>query len=225
MTDQKQFPLSAPEQCELERQADTIKREQTEGRYTLMRAAQILHSAKGERAILDAVINVPTPQQVMLPYSGTSERRILEALAKAVISKELKSYWPGDELIQECEPSYGVICNVLEVYADDLNRWIENNQPRINHRFNIVDAPAAKVGAVPAATPKAATNKKAWDDARLRALWEESIMPGVTNTSLANKHGVTRQRIGALLKDAKNKFSTMKSSPQNKNSWGQLINK
>lgn len=84
---------------------------------------------------------------------------------------------------------------------------------------------AAKGEAAPAATPKAATNKKAWDDAKLRTLWDESIMPGVTHASLAEKHGVTRQRIGTLLKEAKNKFSKMKSSPQNTNAWGQLINK
>ncbi|MDO9011204.1 MAG: hypothetical protein Q7U78_05280 [Gallionella sp.] len=167
MTEQKQFQLSDPEQCELERQSDTIKREQTEGRYTLVRAAQILHSAKGERAILDAVINVPTPQQVMLPYPGTSERHILDKLAKAVISKKLKSYWPGDEVDQEGNPGYGVVCNVLEVYADDLNHWIEEHLPRVKHRFKIADAPVAKVEAVPVTT----INDDAAHEEKLAALF------------------------------------------------------
>lgn len=154
MTEQKKFLLSDPEQCELERQADIIKREQTEGRYTLRRAAQILYSAEGERINLDAVLNVPTPHQVMLPHSGTSEGRILDKLAKAAISQELKSYWPGDKVNQEGELGYGVICNVLEVYADDLNHWIENNQPRIKHRFNIADAPPATNVGIPKKRPQ-----------------------------------------------------------------------
>ncbi|RFC35352.1 MAG: hypothetical protein DID92_2727744204 [Candidatus Nitrotoga sp. SPKER] len=87
------------------------------------------------------------------------------------------------------------------------------------------DAPTAvKMEAVPVTNPsggdieqtlideKIRTNKKIWDDSKLKALWEESILPGVTNKSLAKKHGVSRQRIAALIKTAKNKLST-------KNSW------
>lgn len=85
------------------------------------------------------------------------------------------------------------------------------------------DAPAAKVEAGAVTTPKAGTNKKTWDDARLRALWEESIMPGVKITSLAKKHGVSRQRIGALIKTAKEKFSSMRAHSGRKNSYGQII--
>lgn len=87
-------------------------------------------------------------------------------------------------------------------------------------------APAVKDEAAPVATPtptaKDGTNKKKWDDARLRALWEESIMPGVTQTSLAKKHGVKRQRIATLINTAKEKFSTRASSHQ-KNPWEQTI--
>ncbi|MDO9012291.1 MAG: hypothetical protein Q7U78_10880 [Gallionella sp.] len=84
-------------------------------------------------------------------------------------------------------------------------------------------APAAKVKALPVTTPKAGTNEKTWDDARLRTLWEESIMPGVTQTSLATKHGVTRQRIAALIKTAKVKFSATRAYSGVKNAYGQLI--
>ncbi|CAH1903701.1 hypothetical protein NTGHW29_140076 [Candidatus Nitrotoga sp. HW29] len=55
------------------------------------------------------------------------------------------------------------------------------------------------------------TNKKVWDDARLQALWEESILPGVTQKSLGDKYSISRQRIAALIKTAKNKFSTNNS--------------
>ena len=80
-------------------------------------------------------------------------------------------------------------------------------------------APQAAPVATPAPTATVGTNKKKWDDVRLRALWEESIMPGVTQTSLAQKHGVKRQRIATLINTAKGKFSTRASSNQ-KNPWG-----
>ena len=73
------------------------------------------------------------------------------------------------------------------------------------------------------ATPKARTNTKIWDDAKLRALWGESILPGVTPNDLAKKHGVTRQRISALIKTAKDKFSSMRAHSGRKSPYGQLI--
>lgn len=78
-------------------------------------------------------------------------------------------------------------------------------------------------GVQPAPIAKVGTNKKKWGDAELRALWDESILPGVTHTSLATKHGVTRQRIGMLLDTAKEKFSTMRTRSGAKNAFGQLI--
>lgn len=72
------------------------------------------------------------------------------------------------------------------------------------------DTPEAKVEADKGTTAK--TNKLIWDDAMLRALYEESILPGVTQTGLAIKHGVSRQRIGNLLKQAKAKFGSGKPS-------------
>jgi hypothetical protein len=52
-----------------------------------------------------------------------------------------------------------------------------------------------------------------WTDTELRTLLDESIQPSATNTSLGNKHGVTRQRIAALLKNANEKFS-LRSKPK-----------
>lgn len=45
-----------------------------------------------------------------------------------------------------------------------------------------------------------------WTDEDLRILWHESIAPGATHQILAQKHGVTRQRMGALVKRATVKF-------------------
>ena len=60
-----------------------------------------------------------------------------------------------------------------------------------------ISEPQAVPVTVEQTTPnkKAGANKKTWDDKKLKALWEESIMPGVTNTSLAKKYGVSRQNV------------------------------
>lgn len=63
---------------------------------------------------------------------------------------------------------------IKELTAESLARFAEvgGDEPPTDD----ADTPAAaKIG----------TNKKKWDDAKLRALWEESILPGVTITSLA----------------------------------------
>lgn len=54
--------------------------------------------------------------------------------------------------------------------------------------------------------------RPSWDDAKLQALYKESLMPGVTQTSLGEKYGVKRQRIGALLKKAEEKFGASNRS-------------
>lgn len=74
----------------------------------------------------------------------------------------------------------------------------------------LADRYAAKLEADKGTTAK--TNKLIWDDARLRALLDESNHPGVTHKSLGEKYGVSRSRIGLLLKDAREKFSIAKSS-------------
>lgn len=56
------------------------------------------------------------------------------------------------------------------------------------------------------ADTKVRKNKKTWDDAKLLALLNESILPGATHTNLAQKHGISRQRIGKLLANAQEKF-------------------
>lgn len=58
-------------------------------------------------------------------------------------------------------------------------------------------------------------NKKKWDKAQLASLWEENLMPGKTHKALAEKHGVSRQRIGKLLDQAREHLTKkIKSSHQ-----------
>lgn len=49
-------------------------------------------------------------------------------------------------------------------------------------------------------------NKKKWTDEKLKTLWSESIQPDVSHADLAKKYNVKRQRIEALLKQAKERF-------------------
>lgn len=78
--------------------------------------------------------------------------------------------------------------------------------------MNPTDERAPPVEVEPTAK-KAGTNKKKWDDAKLEVLWKESILPGVTQASLANKHGVKHQRISTLLAKAKDVHNGRKVSP------------
>lgn len=53
-----------------------------------------------------------------------------------------------------------------------------------------------------------------WSDVELRTLLEEINQPSTTQTTLASKYGVSRQRIGATLKQARDKFAApAKASP------------
>jgi hypothetical protein len=49
---------------------------------------------------------------------------------------------------------------------------------------------------------KRITNKLAWTDTELRAILDEYNQPGMTHSKLAKKFGVTRARIGQVLKKA-----------------------
>jgi hypothetical protein len=91
------------------------------------------------------------------------------------------------------------------------------------------DAPAGKMESVPHTTTapaaveqephdeKIGKNEKTWDDAMLLALLNESNQHGITQEHLAKKHGVSRQRIGFLIKTAKKKHSV-----RNPSAWSGL---
>ena len=87
-----------------------------------------------------------------------------------------------------------------QVSAHEVNRWLATNPQwgafRLNAEF-VADAVDA------ASTPMRHTNKKKWDDGALRSLWNESNEPGASQEKLAAKHKVSRQRIAALLKRAR----------------------
>ena len=62
---------------------------------------------------------------------------------------------------------------------------------------------------------KPSTNIKKWGEKELRALLDESRLPGITQALLAKKHNVAPQRISVLLKQAGN-LSNKKLSPFDK---------
>jgi len=74
-------------------------------------------------------------------------------------------------------------------------------------RFGI----AVQVEAEPGQS-KAGKSGNNWNDDKLRVLWERSLLPGVTHAKLADEYGVKRQRIGALLAKAKEKFRVNKTN-------------
>ncbi|MFM0231090.1 hypothetical protein [Paraburkholderia sediminicola] len=75
-------------------------------------------------------------------------------------------------------------------------------RPQTNDATPPTDAQASKRG-----------NRPQWSDDALRTLWAESQLAGATQQKLAGKHGVTRQRIGKLLSQAKNQFRAGRPSP------------
>ena len=68
----------------------------------------------------------------------------------------------------------------------------------------------------PAADSKQQENPKrikpSWDQHNLRRLLDESREPGATQAKLAKQYGVSRQRIGKLLKQAGAQFSSSKKA-------------
>lgn len=102
----------------------------------------------------------------------------------------------------------GAALNLADITVEEFGRFA------VDFQINVAIEEAApnmpeKVGNGETANEakKPRTNKKVWTDDMLRTLWNESIQPGVTHDSLGNKHKVSRQRIGKLLKKAKTKFS------------------
>lgn len=124
--------------------------------------------------------------------------------------------WPADKYKQ------GPIDDSLRIKIQRCAEWLaERSQewtlPALVESLGEGDIPFGMKLAVQSAPPagKVGTNQKTWDDVRLRALWEESIQPGVTITNLAQKHKVSRQRISTLIANAKERFSTRGTSSPN----------
>lgn len=101
-------------------QVEGIKREH--GRYTLEEAALFIGKQTGERA-----------------------EGIKNKLIAAVEKRELVTYAPGSFVKNDSK----ITRDFYEhVYWNDLNEWLEKNEPRLDCKFPNPDAPAAKVEAV-----------------------------------------------------------------------------
>ncbi|MBA4142314.1 MAG: hypothetical protein H0X43_04740 [Nitrosospira sp.] len=88
------------------------------------------------------------------------------------------------------------------VSLDDAERWFHDKGIPVN-----LDGLRAEPEDASGSDKSIRSNKKKWDKGQLKSLREDSLIPGQTHQALAEKHGVTRQRIGALLKQAKEDFS------------------
>lgn len=158
-------------------QQDKIQREH--GRYTLEEAASFINELTEESA-----------------------ESMKNKLIAAVENGELQTYAPGS-----LEKYNSKITRDFyeHVYWNDLNDWLDKNEPRLDCEFpNPADNSAPVLQAQ--TDGKVRTNQTNWDDAKLWKLWNESILLGVTKTSLAKQYGVTRQRISALIAKAEGKF-------------------
>lgn len=136
---------------------------------------------------------------------------ILELLAQDAKSRVLKIYRIGGQIEYDFkklgtwnEDFYDAHWQDLcEIYWHELNEWLANNSPKVTWRFPPpIDV---TVNSTTASAKKLIKNEKKWNDVALGGLFKESILPGVTNVFLAKKHGVSRQRISALLKQAKDR--------------------
>jgi hypothetical protein len=88
----------------------------------------------------------------------------------------------------------------------------------IRNRLPGADTNGTAGGAVKVGAGETAKRNQ-WTDVALKALWQESILPGMTQKALAEKYGVTHQSISKQLKRASERFSTTKSKASAKKTW------
>lgn len=99
------------------------------------------------------------------------------------------------------------------------HEWIdEYEQARIEELP--ADADAGDGGGTVNVRAGATTKRNKWTDVALKALWQESILPDMTQKVLAEKFGVTHQSISKQLKRASERFSKTKSKASaKKKTW------
>jgi predicted DNA-binding protein (UPF0251 family) len=95
-------------------------------------------------------------------------------------------------------------------HIDDLLRT-----PAVSQQHGLVAsvADATAHAAAPAELPCQMPKRGKWSREQLHTLWLENIQVGMTQERLAQKYGVSRQRISARLKQAQDLFGKAKASP------------
>lgn len=102
------------------------------GRYTMEEASLIIQQSTGE-----------WPSELQIKFKA------------AVLSGALPVYAPGKNTRYLYGNNFASCARVFyeEAYWNDLNEWLEKNEPRLEYKFPNPDAPAAKVKAVPVTKP------------------------------------------------------------------------
>lgn len=96
---------------------------------------------------------------------------------------------------------------------DEWAKWAQSKGFALSDKWHS-EGDTVKIGA------GAAVKRNQWTDAALKALWQESILPGMTQKVLAEKFGITHQSISKQLKRASERFSKTKSkSSAKKKTW------
>lgn len=100
------------------------------------------------------------------------------------------------------------IDSLMLVSVDDVNEWLKNEG--VNYRWKVATVISTAIKEHQVSQAEKLTNT--WDEYALRRLLDESREGDATHRKLAEKYGVSRQRIGALLTEAKNLFNKAKPS-------------
>jgi len=101
------------------------------GRYTLEEAAQFVEN-----------------------NSNANAKSIFAKLKESAQTGELTIHWPGSDEVYKPQPSEQLrmkpsgVRGLEEAYWNDLNAWLEKNEPRLDFKFPKPGAPAGKVEAV-----------------------------------------------------------------------------
>ncbi|WP_144157524.1 hypothetical protein [Paraburkholderia sp. BCC1885] len=135
-----------------------------------------------------------TLREAAKAIAGTGERfEALEAkLCGAAERRELPVHGPGERARYEYTNGRCARPFYEEAHWDDLNTWLEKNEPRIMFRF---PSPAARK-----ATPTAASIQETPEQYRQRAIAVLDKHNG-NKTKAGEELGISRQRVGQLVKE------------------------
>lgn len=98
---------------------DAREARQSKGRYSLEEAAQYVDT-----------------------HSTANAKSIFEKLEKSAKTFELAIYWPDSDEVYK--PKTNKMRGCEEAYWNDLNTWLEKNEPRLDCEFTKPGAPSAK---------------------------------------------------------------------------------
>lgn len=157
----------------------------------------------------------PKHPETFIPYS-----EYLEMIGAGVFGQDAENFpLPTASWLVTIDDSLEWLASKgLTIDFDTLKAKVElirgHSRPQTLKVENEQECQAEELGRV----SDAPATIREWDIHNLRRLLDESREPGSTHQKLGEQYGVTRQRIGALLKKAKADFS-----PQRSTTWASSL--